>query len=93
MDIDGLVEECKNGLGISPDSFVFDGLLIQKIKAIQSYMKNAGVSDTKMNDDLAVGVIVMGVADIWEIQGGTAKFSPIFHNLLTQLTFDDVVTP
>lgn len=75
------------------DSTVFDGLLNQKIKAVQSYMKNAGVSDTKLESDLAVGVVVMGVADLWESQGGAVKLSPAFHTLLNQLTYDDVVTP
>jgi hypothetical protein len=89
MDDYILVSECKKGLGISADSTAFDGVLNQKILAIKSFMKNAGVSDAKMSDDLAVGVIVMGVADLWEIQGGSVRFSPAFQTLVNQLTYDD----
>lgn len=87
-----LLIECKKGLGISADSVDFDGLLNQKILTIRSYMKNAGVSAAKMEDDLAVGVIVMGVADLWQTQGGAVKFSPAFQTIVNQLTYDDEVT-
>lgn len=93
MDAYVLQDECKIGLGIPLDSMAFDGLIMQKIKIVQSYMKNAGVSDAKMEDDLAVGVIVMGVGDLWETKGGGVNFSPAFHTMLNQLTYDDVVTP
>ncbi|SMQ75957.1 hypothetical protein SAMN05444673_2585 [Bacillus sp. OV166] len=87
-----LLIECKKGLGISEGSNVFDGLLNQKIKAIKSYMKNAGVSDAKMEDDLAVGVIVMGVADLWQTSPGEVRFSPALNTLINQLTYDSEVT-
>jgi hypothetical protein len=93
MEAAELLNECKIGLGISPDSVAFDGLVGQKIKAIKSFMKNAGVSDAKMEDDLAVGVIVMGVADLWQTGGGEVKFSPALTTLINQLTYDDVITP
>jgi hypothetical protein len=88
-----LLSECKIGLSIDPNSTAFDGLLTQKLSAIKSFMKNAGVSGAKMDDELAVGVIVMGVADLWQIQGGETRFSPAFYTLLNQLTYDDVITP
>lgn len=80
-----LIEACKIGLGIAPNTFVFDDLLIQKIKAIQAFMRNAGVSDQALTTDLAVGVIVMGVADLWNSSGGEVKFSPALQTLITQL--------
>jgi len=55
-------------------------------------MKGAGVPVEKLSDDLAVGVIVMGVADIWEQSGGEVRFSPVFNTMLTQLTYPDGVT-
>lgn len=85
--MDTLLAECKKALGISPDSTAFDGLLTQKIKAIQSYMKNAGVSEDNLSSDLAIGIIVMGVSDLWNVEGGDVKFSPAFYTLLSQLTF------
>lgn len=82
-----LIEECKIGLNISTSSTALDGILKQKILAVKSFMKIAGVSEKQMNNDLAVGVIVMGVADLWELEGGEAKFSPAFKTLLSQLTY------
>jgi hypothetical protein len=93
VDTGDLLNECKTGLGISLDSTAFNSLLSQKIGAVKSFMKNAGVSDAKMDDDLAIGVIVMGVSDLWQTQGGEVRFSPAFNTLLNQLTYDDVIEP
>ena len=82
-----LLEQCKVGLNISPETTDFDSILTQKLLAVKSYMRGAGVSETAMTNDLAVGVIVMGVGDIWNTEGGEIKFSPAFHTLLTQLTY------
>lgn len=91
MDTSELLGACKTGLNISLDSTAFDGVLIQKILAVKSFMRNAGVSEVTMEDDLAVGVIVMGVADLWELQGGAAKFSLAFTTMLSQLTYSNEV--
>ena len=80
-----LLTECKKGLNIQVESSAFDGVLTQKLLAVKSFMKRAGVSDELMLDDLAVGVIVMGVADLWNEGGGEIKFSPAFNTLLSQL--------
>ncbi len=80
-----LLTECKKGLGIPISNINFDGALMQKLLAVKAYMRNAGVSDTMMACDLAVGIIVAGVTDLWNIQGGETKFSPVFHTLLSQL--------
>jgi hypothetical protein len=87
MTDEELLNACKSGLGISGDSTAFNSLLTPKIKAIQTYMRSAGVSETALKNDLAVGVIVMGVADLWEMEGGEVKFSPAFFTLLSQLTY------
>ena len=83
-----LLIECKKGLGMPVEGTEFDGVLTQKLLAVKSFMKRAGVSDETLEDDLAVGVIVMGVGDLWNIQGGEIKFSPAFNTLLSQLAFD-----
>jgi hypothetical protein len=87
MTDEELLAECKKGLDISPSATAFDGTLKQKILAVKSFMKRAGVPEENMNDDLAIGVIVMGVGDLWEIKSGEVKFSPAFTTLLTQLTY------
>jgi len=80
-----LLTASKIGLNIQVESSAFDGVLTQKLLAVKSFMKRAGVSDDSMLDDLAVGVIVMGVADLWSAGGGEIKFSPAFNTLLSQL--------
>jgi hypothetical protein len=80
-----LLVACKVGLNIPVASTAFDGVLSQKLLAVKGYMKGAGVSDVTLASDTAVGAIVVGVTDLWNIQGGEIKFSPVFHTLLTQL--------
>jgi len=92
MDNAELLIECKAGLDIQADSTNFDSVLMQKLLAVKSYIKRAGVSEETMNDDLAVGVIVMGVSDLWNANTGEIKFSPVFHTLLCQLSFDNILT-
>lgn len=80
-----LVTECKKGLNIPVDTASFDGVLLQKVTAVKGYLSGAGVSALQLDTELGVGTIVMGVADIWDIQGGRAKFSPAFNLLAGQL--------
>jgi Flp pilus assembly CpaF family ATPase len=82
-----LLAEVKKGLSIPASNTVFDSVLTQKIKAVKSYMSGAGVSQELLSDDLAVEVIVLGVTDIWKLDGGEVKLSPAFNMLLTQLVF------
>ena len=83
-----LLTACKEGLNIQVNSTDFDNVITQKILAVKSFMKRSGVSDTAMEDDLAVGIIVMGVSDIWNSEVGEIKLSPAFNTLLAQLAFD-----
>lgn len=78
-----LLEACKLGLSISGDDF--NQLLLQKILAVKAFMTNAGISSENLDNDLTVGVIVMGVSDLWELKSGEVKFSPVFFTLVTQL--------
>ncbi|WP_054028130.1 hypothetical protein [Bacillus sp. FJAT-28004] len=85
MTNERLLTECKIGLNIPISSSAFDGVLNQKLLTVKGYMQGAGVSVDAFESDLAVGVIAMGVCDLWNVQGGETKFSPVFHTLLTQL--------
>ncbi|WP_379135991.1 hypothetical protein [Paenibacillus sp. sgz500958] len=64
---------------------VFDGILLPKLLAVKSYMAGAGVSDEMMADDAAIGAIVVGVTDLYNLNSGEIHFSAVFHLLLTQL--------
>ncbi|MFK7692863.1 hypothetical protein [Paenibacillus sp. HJGM_3] len=80
-----LLAECKTGLNIPLASTGFDGVLRQKLLAVKGYLLGAGVSEAKLDTDLAVGTIVVGVTDLWNIQSGEIRFSPVFLTLATQL--------
>lgn len=85
MTNEELLIECKKGLNMPVESNNFDGALTQKILAVKAFISNAGVNDTYLASDLAVGLIVIGVTDLWNITGGDIKFSPVFFTILTQL--------
>ncbi|MFD3271515.1 hypothetical protein ACE3MS_15455 [Paenibacillus dendritiformis] len=85
MDNSELLTECKIALNISLNTTALDGVLLQKLRAVKGFMANAGVSAEDMDSDLATGVITLGVADIWQLEGGEVKFSPVFYTLLSQL--------
>ena len=82
-----LLAACKTGLNISLNTTALDGVLNQKILAVKGYMSSAGVSVAVMDSDLAIGVIVLGVTDLWELKGGQAKLSPMFNTLASQLVY------
>jgi hypothetical protein len=86
MNEESLLRECKIGLGLPEDSSDFDAVIKQKILAVKSFMSGAGVSAALMEDDLATGVIVLGVTDLWSMTGGEVNFSPVFYILLNQLS-------
>jgi hypothetical protein len=87
MTNEELVVELKKSLGIQQESTAFDGVLMQKIRAVIGFMKNAGVSDEALSSDSAVGAIMVGAADLWSQESGTVKFSPVFISMTAQLTY------
>lgn len=86
MNDQELLEACKVGLNIS--SAELDPIIMQKIKAVKAFMKNAGVSEEKLQSEEILGALVMGVGDLWQLKSGETRFSPAFFTLLTQLTYD-----
>lgn len=80
-----LLSACKAGLNIPDSSTAFDTVLNQKLLAVKGFMLGAGVSAETLNSDVATGAIVIGITDLWNVNSGEIKFSPVFHTLLTQL--------
>ena len=76
-----LLANVKQALGETSD--FADGMISIYIEEVLDYMKNAGVS--AKNAKSAVGVIARGVSDLWDNDGGGVKFSPYFHERVTQL--------
>lgn len=80
-----LLIECKKGLGVPLALTASDAVIMQKLLTVKSFMKGAGIADETMANDAAVGALVCGVTDIWNLEGGNIKFSPLFYILLNQL--------
>jgi len=78
-----LRDACKVGLGIT--SALLDPAIDQKVALVQGYMLGAGVSAAAMEGAQAVGVLVLGVSDLWELKPGEVKLSAAFNMALTQL--------
>lgn len=81
-----LINECKIGLGYQEDTDI-NKPIKQKITAVKSFMRRAGVSEETLSSEDAIGVIVMGVGDIWNQEAGAVKFSPAFISMIAQLTY------
>jgi len=81
-----LLAEVKTGLGIPSASTAHDGVLTQKLKLVKGFLSSAGISETILATDTAVGALVCGVTDVWSLQGGETKFSPLFYTLAAQLS-------
>lgn len=91
MNDDDLLRACKQGLNIPESSTAFDAVLNQKIQAVKSFMVGGGVSEPMLADPAAVGAIVVGVTDIWNLSGGRIRFSHVFYTLTNQLAARSLV--
>lgn len=81
-----LLIECKKGLNMSTEpNEIIDSAIMQKILTVKAYLLGGGVSEERFNSNLAIGVIVVGVTDLWNLNSGEIKFSPVFNLLATQL--------
>jgi hypothetical protein len=80
-----LLIECKNGLGIPVASTAHDSVLTQKLQIVKAFLLGAGATEEKLASPVAVGAIVCGVTDIWNLEGGNIKFSPLFFILANQI--------
>lgn len=71
----------KNALNVTGD--FQDATISVYISEVVDYMKGAGVSDSVIS--ASVGTIARGVSDLWDNDGGSVKFSPYFHERVSQL--------
>lgn len=86
MTTDQLVIECKKGLNMSLEADeTIDGAIKQKLLAVRAYLLGAGVASGRLDSDLGIAVTVVGVTDLWNLNAGDIKFSPVFNTLTTQL--------
>lgn len=71
----------KNALGVT-GTFT-DTTISVYIDEVVDYMSGAGVSAAIIA--ASPGVVARGVSDLWDNDGGNVKFSPYFHERVTQL--------
>lgn len=78
-----MLENVKTALGIT--GTYQDGTLQIYIDEVIAYLKDAGVSETVLASDAATGIIVRGVADLWNYGSGGTQLSPYFMQRAIQL--------
>lgn len=78
-----MLEKVKTGLSITGD--YQDDVLQVYIDEVVSYLRLAGVSETIINSDTSTGIIVRGVADLWNYGSGGTQLSPYFMQRAAQL--------
>ena len=81
MAEDAILTAVKKALGVT-GTFT-DATIQVYINEVVDYMHGAGVSTAVIN--ASPGVIARGVSDLWDNDGGNVKFSPYFHERVTQL--------
>jgi hypothetical protein len=62
-----------------------DQVLLQKGKAVEAYLLNAGILAENIESSLGKAVLCIGVTDLWNLGSGEIQFSPAFHALIEQL--------
>ena len=78
-----MLAKVKTALGITGD--YQDDLLQIYIDEVIAYLTNAGVSEDVLNSDVATGIIVRGVADLWNYGSGGTRLSSYFMQRAIQL--------
>lgn len=79
-----LLDKIKKGLGITGD--YQDETLRFYIDEVKSFMVSAGVSKEVVESSEAAGVIMRGVADLWNYGSGSVKLSDYFIQRMNQLS-------
>lgn len=70
--------------GVTSASNYYDGDIKFCIAEVLSFMEGAGIPESAITEKNA-GVVVVGVNDIFDLNGGTTDFSPYFYKRVTQL--------
>lgn len=90
MTDEELLTKIKCGLGIT--GTYQDETLKVYIAEVKQFLIDAGVNSAVVNSSKSVGVIVRGVADLWNYGSGNAELSQYFMQRATQLAYEEVET-
>lgn len=78
-----ILQICKTSIGIT--GTYHDETILAYIEETKEFMRSAGVTEKQLDERKTVGAIVRGVADLWNLGAGDAKFSQYFRLRLVQL--------
>lgn len=84
MAVATLLDKVKQALGITTDAQ--DDTISLYINDVKAFMLDAGVPESVLESDAAVGCITRGVNDLWTYGAGTAKLSEYFKQRVIQLS-------
>ena len=86
-----LLIEVKKGLGITGS--YQDSTVLRHIKDTKAFALSAGVKTELLESDASVGLLIRGVADLWNLASGEVKFSTYFLQRLIQLATTQTEVP
>lgn len=78
-----MLEKVKTALGITGE--YQDATIQIYLDEVMAFLKDAGVPDNVLESDVATGIIVRGVADLWNYGSGGTELSPYFMKRAIQL--------
>ena len=81
-----LLNRVKNALGITGN--YQDTTLTVYINEVKGFMSSAGIPQSVIESEAAVGCIARGVSDLWAFGAGTGKLSDYFRLRMLQLRID-----
>ena len=82
-----LLREVKTALGIGGTGTYQDNTLKIYINETKEYLRDAGVSDSIIDSESAIGIITRGVSDLWNYGQGNAQLSQYFKERAIQLVY------
>ena len=82
-----ILDNVKTGLGITGE--YQDGALTLYIDEVKSFLTDAGIKSETVESAAAVGLIIRGVADLWNYGAGEGKLSEYFLQRAIQLKLKD----
>lgn len=86
-----MLEKVKANLGITG---TYQDTTIQGwIDEVKQFLIEGGVSRAVVNDETSIGVITIGVKDLWNYGSGDGSLSPYFIQRATQLAYKKLPTP
>lgn len=91
MDANRFLPGVKSMLGITGE--YQDNTLLPYINEVLYFMRDAGVKETLLGTDAALGAVARGVNDLWNYGIGGTSFSPYFFQRVTQLAFSTQSEP